>query len=131
MRGDNAFPIDNEGLRKMTNGVTPTPALQPQLSAEVFATFVGMIDQTTLQRIFAGLAVRPHYHLLDSEELKRIYGVCARPRTRCAADHGGRASGRHNEPHHSDDRRRQHDERRILVRALVAIGAVGRGREPG
>src|SRR5437762_4196765 len=57
MRGDNAFPIDNEGLRKMTNGVTPTPALQPQLSAEVFATFVGMIDQTTLQRIFAGLAV--------------------------------------------------------------------------
>ena len=50
------FPIGNEGLRKMTNGVTPTPALQPQLSAEVFATFVGMIDQTTLQRIFAGLA---------------------------------------------------------------------------
>jgi len=53
----------------MTNGVTPTPALQPQLSAEVFATFVGMIDQTTLQRIFAGLAVAtankvPKLHLL-------------------------------------------------------------------
>jgi ATP-dependent Clp protease, protease subunit len=40
----------------MTNGVISTPATpQPQMPAEVFAAFVGTIDQASVQRIIAGL----------------------------------------------------------------------------
>jgi len=39
----------------MTNGPITPPTPQPQMPAELFAAFVGIIDQASVQRIIAGL----------------------------------------------------------------------------
>jgi ATP-dependent Clp protease protease subunit len=56
----------------VTNGTTPplpAPPMQPPNVSEVFATFIGVVDQSSLQRIFAAFAVATaskvrHLHLL-------------------------------------------------------------------